>query len=137
MPSVVIVEKNGELKLQEYKSMNADDLYKKCNLKKPDGFEKVTEWGYSKKGESPVTVELWARSDGQANQENKYGNTNFSSNYYVYELNDPDDLRNDEKTEPNYDGYVDIGNIALKLADENREVKNFKMQGQDFESISF
>jgi len=72
-----------------------------------------------------------------ANQENKYGNTNFSSNYYVYELNDPDDLRNDEKTEPNYDGYVDIGNIALKLADENREVKNFKMQGQDFESISF
>jgi hypothetical protein len=30
------------------------------------------EWGYSKKGDNPLTVELWARSDGQANQENKY-----------------------------------------------------------------
>jgi hypothetical protein len=41
-------------------------------LKKPDGFDKVMEWGYSKKGDNPLTVELWARSDGQANQENKY-----------------------------------------------------------------
>ena len=68
MPSVVIVEKNGDLKMQEYKSMNTDELYKKCNFKKSDGFDKVTEWGYTKKGDSPVTVELWARSDGQANQ---------------------------------------------------------------------
>ncbi len=72
MPSVVIVEKNGDLKMQEYKSMNTDELYKKCNFKKPDGFDKVTEWGYSKKGDGPITVELWARSDGKANQENKY-----------------------------------------------------------------
>jgi len=72
MPSVVIVEKNGDLKMQEYKSMNTDELYKKCNFKKSDGFAKITEWGYSKKGEGLITVELWARSDGQANQENKY-----------------------------------------------------------------
>ena len=72
MPSIVIVEKTGELKVREYKSTNTDELYKKCNLKKPDGFDKVMEWGYSKKGDNPLTVELWARSDGQANQENKY-----------------------------------------------------------------
>ena len=72
MPSVVVVEKNGDLKMQEYKSMNTDELYKKCNFKKSDGFDKVTEWGYSKKGDGPITVELWARTDGQANQENKY-----------------------------------------------------------------
>jgi hypothetical protein len=72
MPSIVVVEKTGELKVREYKSTNTDELYKKCNLKKPDGFDKVIEWGYSKKGDNPVTVELWARSDGQANQENKY-----------------------------------------------------------------
>jgi hypothetical protein len=72
MPSIVVVEKTGELKLRDYKSANTDELYKKCNLKKPDGFDKVIEWGYSKKGDNPVTVELWARSDGQANQENKY-----------------------------------------------------------------
>ena len=98
MPSVVIVEKNGDLKLQEYKSMNADDLYKKCNFKKPDGFEKATEWGYSKKGESPVTVELWARSDGQANQENKY---DFP---------------------PPVDSDLFFGNCALLLRDSNMKI---------------
>jgi len=72
MPSIVIVEKNGELKVREYKSTNTDELYKKCNLKKSEGFDKVAEWGYSKKGDGRVTVELWARSEGQANQENKY-----------------------------------------------------------------
>jgi hypothetical protein len=72
MPSIVIVEKNGDLKAQEYKSSNTDELYKKCFLKKADGFGKVAEWTYSKKGENMMTVELWARNDGQANQENKY-----------------------------------------------------------------
>jgi len=72
MPSIVIVEKNGDLKTQEYKSVNTDDLYKKCLLKKSEGFSKVAEWTYSKKGENMITVELWARNDGQASQENKY-----------------------------------------------------------------
>lgn len=72
MPSIVIVEKNGDLKDQEYKGLTTDELYKKCSLKKADGFGKVAEWTYSKKGENMITVELWARNDGQANQENKY-----------------------------------------------------------------
>jgi len=72
MPSIVIVEKNGDLKTQDYKSVTTDELYKKCGLKKADGFGKVAEWAYSKKGETAITVELWSRSDGVANQENKY-----------------------------------------------------------------
>jgi hypothetical protein len=72
MPSIVIVEKNGDLKDQEYKSLNTNELYKKCSFKKADGFGKLAEWTYSKKGENMITVELWARNDGQANQENKY-----------------------------------------------------------------
>jgi hypothetical protein len=72
MPSIVIVEKNGDLKDQEYKSLNTDELYKKCSFKKADRFGKVAEWTDSKKGENMITVELWARNDGQANQENKY-----------------------------------------------------------------
>jgi hypothetical protein len=98
MPSVVIVEKNGDLKMQEYKSMNTDELYKKCNFKKSDGFDKVTEWGYTKKGDSPVTVELWARSDGQANQENKY---DFP---------------------PPVDSDLFFGNCALLLRDSNMKI---------------
>ena len=72
MPSIVIVEKSGDLKSQEYKSDNTNELYKKCSFKKADGFAKVAEWTYSKKGENMITIELWARDDGQANQENKY-----------------------------------------------------------------
>jgi len=72
MPSIVIVEKNGDLKAQEYKSSTTEELYKKCSLKKADGFGKVAEWTYSKRGENMITIELWARNDGQANQENKY-----------------------------------------------------------------
>lgn len=72
MPSIVIVEKNGDLKALEYKSTNTDELYKKCSFKKSEGFGKVAEWTYSKKGETAITIELWARNDGQANQENKY-----------------------------------------------------------------
>ena len=72
MPSIVIVEKGGDLKALEYKSTNTDELYKKCSFKKSEGFGKVAEWTYSKKSENTITLELWARNDGQANQENKY-----------------------------------------------------------------
>lgn len=72
MPLVIIVEKNGDLRAQDYKSNKTDELYKKCYFKKAEGFGKVTEWTYSKNSESMLTVELWARNDGQANQENKY-----------------------------------------------------------------
>ena len=98
MPSVIIVEKNSDLKMQEYKSINTDELYKKCNFKKSDGFNKVSEWGYSKKGDSPITVELWARSDGQANKENKY---DFP---------------------PPVDSDLFFGNCALLLRDSNMKI---------------
>jgi len=84
--------------MQEYKSINTDELYKKCNFKKSDGFDKVSEWGYSKKGDSPITVELWARSDGQANKENKY---DFP---------------------PPVDSDLFFGNCALLLRDSNMKI---------------
>ena len=68
----VIVEKNGELKNTEMKEFNVDELYKKCKFKKPDGFEKKTEWAYNVKNDNKFIVELWAKEDGIANQENKY-----------------------------------------------------------------
>jgi len=78
--------------------MNTDELYKKCNFKKSEGFDKVTEWGYSKKGDGPITVELWARSDGQAKQENKY---DFP---------------------PPVDSDLFFGNCALLLRDSNMKI---------------
>ena len=72
-----------------------------------------------------------------ANQNNQYGETkNGNTNFYVHSIESPDELRNDDKTEPLNDGYIDIeaagflnlNKITVKLADESWEVKNFKMQ---------
>lgn len=68
----VIVEKNGELKNTEMKGFSVNELYKKCKFKKPDGFDKKTEWTYNVKNDGKFIVELWAKDDGMANQENKY-----------------------------------------------------------------
>jgi hypothetical protein len=104
MPSIVIVEKNGDLKAQEYKSSTLDELYKKCSFKKADGFGKVAEWTYSKKGENMITVELWARHDGQANQENKY---DFP---------------------PPTDGSLFFGNCALLARDSNMSIVDLTVE---------
>ena len=104
MPSIVIVEKNGDLKDQEYKSSTTDELYKKCSLKKADGFGKVAEWTYSKKGENMITVELWARNNGQANQENKY---DFP---------------------PPADNDLFFGNCALLARDSNMSIVNLTVE---------
>jgi len=45
-------------------------LYKKCVLKKPDGFEKRTVWNVKINKEN-VIIELWAKSEGKAGMENK------------------------------------------------------------------
>jgi len=71
-----------------------------------------------------------------ANNENQYGDeTNANSDYYVFPIDSPNDLRDSEKIEVLDDGYVTIRaagslltKINIKLADESREVKNFKMQ---------
>ena len=69
--TIIIVETNGNLKETTIKKMDENTLYKKCNLKKPDDFNKKTEW--------KVTVDsikyfitLFAKDKGRANNENKY-----------------------------------------------------------------
>jgi len=70
--------------------------------------------------------------------------TSYNSQYYVSPvLNDPADL--DNLTDNN--GYITVSaqwgflsftnNISLKIYDKDREVKNFRMQWQSFDSISF
>ena len=49
MTRVIIVEKNGDLKSLNIKQFDKNDLYKKCNFKKPDHFECRTIWEASKK----------------------------------------------------------------------------------------
>lgn len=70
--SVIIVERNGDLRLSQMKEYSPMELCKKCKYKSPSGFEMRAEWAYSGPDEDKFTVELWAREDGKAGQENKY-----------------------------------------------------------------
>ena len=76
MPSastpVLIVERNGELRPSEIKEHSQLELAKKCKYKTSAGFEVRAEWAYSGPDAEKFIVELWAREDGAAGQENKY-----------------------------------------------------------------
>lgn len=69
--SIIIVEKLGSLKSLVVKDYKEEELYKKCGFKKPDGFEKQTEWGIKLEGKKYI-VAVYAKTDGKANSENKY-----------------------------------------------------------------
>jgi len=68
---IIIVDKSGTLKILNVKDYAEEDLYKKCGFKKPDGFEKQTEWSSKIDGQR-YFVSVYAKTDGKANSENKY-----------------------------------------------------------------
>ena len=73
--SIVIVEKNGNLKPLLIKEFNDLELYKKCGFKQSDNFEKRTTWSVkypSGASGKKYSVLLYAKNAGRANGENKY-----------------------------------------------------------------
>ena len=70
--TIIVVERNGELRPCEIKECSQLELSKKCKFKTPSGFEMRAEWAYSAPDADKFIVELWAREDGNAGQENKY-----------------------------------------------------------------
>ena len=73
MPSVslIIVEKSGTLKQLTVKDYKEEELYKKCNFKKSEGFIVQTEWNTKLNGQK-YSIKLYAKSDGKSGTENKY-----------------------------------------------------------------
>jgi hypothetical protein len=69
--NIVIVEKSGQLKSLAIKEFDEEDLFKKCGFKKSEDFEKQTEWSVKLDGKK-YYVNLYAKKDGRANNENKY-----------------------------------------------------------------
>jgi len=69
--SIIIVEKNGDLKSLTVKDFKDEELYKKCGFKKSEDFVKQTEWKLkTKTGKFLIT--LYGKTEGRANNENKY-----------------------------------------------------------------
>ena len=68
---VIIVEKGGSLKALAVKDFKLDELYKKCGFKKGEDFVKQVEWNAKYDGKK-YCVEVYAKTDGRPNSENKY-----------------------------------------------------------------
>jgi len=73
MVNIILVDKNGDLKLSKYNKDKGDELYKKCKFKLPDNFEKKASWVTKKSNNLKFKyVTLYSRNTGKANTENKY-----------------------------------------------------------------
>jgi hypothetical protein len=72
--SIILVERNGDLRASQIDAYTPLELCKKCKYKTSSGFEIRAEWAYSgpTATDERFMVELWAREDGNAGQENKY-----------------------------------------------------------------
>jgi len=69
--TIIIVEKCGSLKSLSIKDFKMEELYKKCGFKKGEDFLKQTEWT-SKYDEEKYYIEVFAKTEGRPNSENKY-----------------------------------------------------------------
>jgi hypothetical protein len=68
---IIIVERLGSLKLLSIKDFKQEELFKKCGFKKAEDFNKQTEWTVKYDGKK-YFIQVFAKSDGRANSENKY-----------------------------------------------------------------
>ena len=131
MTKIVIVDKHGVLSTVNIKDTNKDNLYKKCNLRKNDGFESKTTWKTSVGGVRHH-VELWAKQNGRANSENKYDfpppcdNDLFFGACFLVKVNNDDsgcieDLDNDiwlKIYEKLFGGFEDLKDNETESEDE-------------------
>lgn len=69
--NIIIVEKDGNLKILSIKDFKLEDLYKKCGFKKSNDFLKQVDWNAKYNGEK-YFIEVYAKTDGRANSENKF-----------------------------------------------------------------
>lgn len=67
MVKVLIVEKNCNIKSTELKTVNVDELYKKCGFRKAKDFENRKTWEVEN-----VYISVYAKDSGRAKSENKY-----------------------------------------------------------------
>lgn len=71
MTTIVVVNKTGLLSELSVKNLKKEDLYKKCNYRKIDGFDLRGNWEVKVSG-SKYNIELYGKIDGKAGTENKY-----------------------------------------------------------------
>ena len=138
MTLIILIDKKGSLKHLNAKDLSDDTLYKKCGLKKSDGFEKRAVWPIGLvNGKQTSTekgsVEIWAKDNGKAGMENKYelpppiDKKLYFSTMCVVARNQDGELCDIEisKWEKLYSvlfgGFEDLGNVDSDEDDEDDE----------------
>ena len=71
MPSILIVEKNGNIKSAIVKNYSDAELYRKAGLKNADNFIQQSSWSAEIENKK-YTINLYGKTEGKSNQENKY-----------------------------------------------------------------
>jgi hypothetical protein len=106
MPSILIVEKLGNVKSSVLKTWNESELYKKAGLKTVDGFKCYTTWSVEIDKKKYI-IDLYGKTTGRANQENKY------------------------EFPPPVDKHLFFGNCILVNKYENGEVRDLSTEEWD------
>lgn len=71
MPSILLIDKNGEIKNENFKKLEISDLYKKCGYRKTDNYERLTNWQV-KCNKEKYSIYVYGKKVGKHNTENKY-----------------------------------------------------------------
>lgn len=69
---LLVVEKTGIIKESVLKTWNEEELYKKAGFKTKNGFTMATTWTVKDINKKSYTINVYGKTDGRANQENKY-----------------------------------------------------------------
>ena len=127
MPTLLIVEKSGNVKELNVKHYVEEDLYKKAGFKSDTGFKCQTTWNVEI-DQKKWSVSVFAKTTGRAGQENKYDfpppvdSTLFFGSCILVAAND--DLREADWAkiyEFLFGGFEDIGEEDSENSEEDED----------------
>lgn len=134
MVQIILVDMSGKYSETEIKKFKKEELYKKCNFRKSEGFEIRHSWNVQFK-KTKYKIEVWARDNGRANQENKYelpppidSDLYFGKMAIIGYLDEnPIDLTEDMWSKMYNDlmgGFEDLDDTAFDDENESDELEN-------------
>lgn len=117
MTSILIIEQNGEIKETKVKTFDEKTLYKKAGFKTDKEFKKHVSWKIA----DHININVYGRTTGRANTENKYefpppiDNTLFFGRCVIVKMDndEPENLKQSDWKkiyETLCGGFEDIGN---------------------------
>ena len=71
MTTIILINKNSDIKQTKIKDLSREILHTKCGFKNNNDFDKRTTWNIAIEEET-FNIELWAKNNARANTENKY-----------------------------------------------------------------